>query len=69
MLNLFGEMVRSGKHQKQDSVQTNIFTAVLSALRALSEQKSAFGQEDVKKAAADLVLVSIRYLDDFVNVS
>ncbi|MCL4124784.1 UNVERIFIED_CONTAM: hypothetical protein GTU68_043849 [Idotea baltica] len=56
MLNLFGEMIRAGKNQRQEAVQTNIFTAVLSALKRLSEHKAAFGQEDVKRAAADLVL-------------
>ncbi|KAB7498931.1 HEAT repeat-containing protein 5B [Armadillidium nasatum] len=56
MLNLFGEMIRAGKNHRQEAVQTNIFTAVLCALKRLSEHKGSLNQEDVKKAAADLVL-------------
>ena len=58
MLNLFGEMIRTGKSQRQEAVQTNIFTAVLSALKNLSELKGSLGQDDVKKAAVELILVS-----------
>lgn len=61
MLNLFGEMIRAGKNHRQEAVQTNIFTAVLCALKRLSEHKGSLNQEDVKKAAADLVLVSYYY--------
>lgn len=60
MLNLFGDMIRAAKSQRQEAVQMNIFTAVLSALKGLSDNKASFGQDDVKKAATSLLLV--RYL-------
>ncbi|XP_076062392.1 HEAT repeat-containing protein 5B isoform X2 [Oratosquilla oratoria] len=56
MLNLFGEMIRAAKSQRQEAVQTNIFTAVLSALKGLADNKSSFSQEDVKTAATNLIL-------------
>lgn len=60
MLNLFGDMIRAAKSQRQEAVQMNIFTAVLSALKILSDNKASFGQDDVKKAATALLLVSIQ---------
>lgn len=57
MLNLFGDMIRAAKSQRQEAVQMNIFTAVLSALKILSDSKASFGQDDVKKAATTLLLV------------
>ncbi|XP_045624859.2 LOW QUALITY PROTEIN: HEAT repeat-containing protein 5B [Procambarus clarkii] len=56
MLNLFGDMIRAAKSQRQEAVQMNIFTAVLSALKVLSDNKASFGQDDVKKAATALLL-------------
>ncbi|XP_047496501.1 HEAT repeat-containing protein 5B-like isoform X1 [Penaeus chinensis] len=56
MLNLFGDMIRAAKSQRQEAVQMNIFTAVLSALKGLSDNKASFGQDDVKKAATSLLL-------------
>ncbi|MPC13265.1 HEAT repeat-containing protein 5B [Portunus trituberculatus] len=56
MLNLFGDMIRAAKSQRQEAVQMNIFTAVLSALKILSDNKASFGQDDVKKAATALLL-------------
>lgn len=56
MLNLFGDMIRAAKSQRQEAVQMNIFTAVLSALKGLSDNKASFGQDDVKKAATALLL-------------
>ncbi|KAK3872016.1 hypothetical protein Pcinc_014808 [Petrolisthes cinctipes] len=56
MLNLFGDMIRASKSQRQEAVQMNIFTAVLSALKVLSDNKTSFGQDDVKKAATTLLL-------------
>ncbi|KAK7086919.1 HEAT repeat-containing protein 5B [Halocaridina rubra] len=56
MLNLFGDMIRAAKSQRQEAVQMNIFTAVLSALKGLSDNKASFGQDDVKKAATTLLL-------------
>lgn len=37
----------------------NVFTAVLSGLKGLNEAKTGFGQEDVKKSATNLIIVSI----------
>lgn len=59
MLNLFGDMIRAAKSQRQEAVQMNIFTAVLSALKVLSDNKASFGQDDVKKAATALLLVGV----------
>lgn len=56
MLNLFGDMIRAARSQRQEAVQMNIFTAVLSALKILSDSKASFGQDDVKRAATILLL-------------
>ena len=69
MLNLFGEMIRAAKSQRQEAVQTNIFTAVLSALRGLTDHKGSFSQEDAKKAATDLVLVNLFFFTFLLYVS
>uniref|UniRef100_A0A6A7FSQ7 HEAT repeat-containing protein 5A n=5 Tax=Hirondellea gigas TaxID=1518452 RepID=A0A6A7FSQ7_9CRUS len=56
MLNLFIDMIRASKSQRQEAVQTNILTAVLLALRKLTDVKGSLGQEDVKKAATTLLM-------------
>jgi hypothetical protein len=43
----------------------NVFTAVLSGLKGLTEAKTTFGQDDVKKSAASLIIVSSRFLIAF----
>ncbi|XP_074651872.1 HEAT repeat-containing protein 5B-like [Tubulanus polymorphus] len=56
MLEHFGECIKQAKSARQQAVQINIFTAVLCALKNLAESKGIFGQNDVRKAAIQLVL-------------
>uniref|UniRef100_A0A8B9IAB3 HEAT repeat-containing protein 5B n=1 Tax=Anser brachyrhynchus TaxID=132585 RepID=A0A8B9IAB3_9AVES len=44
------------KGVRQQAVQLNIFTAVLSALKGLAENKSTLGPEEVRKSALTLVM-------------
>lgn len=55
MLDHFSECVRHSKATRQEAVQINIFTALLSALKALAEAKTSLGGEDVRKAAVGLI--------------
>ena len=56
MLNLFIEMVRASKSQRQEAVQTNILSALLIALKKLTDFKGSLGQDDIKKAATTLLM-------------
>ncbi|XP_076463435.1 HEAT repeat-containing protein 5B-like isoform X2 [Babylonia areolata] len=56
MLQHFIECIRQAKSTRQQAVQMNIFTAVLCALKSLSETKTTVGQEDVRKAAFTLIM-------------
>lgn len=62
MLQHFGEHLRQaqqGKANKMngEAIQLNIFTAVLSSLKGLVDARANFiGQEEVMKAAVDLIL-------------
>ncbi|KAK5639624.1 hypothetical protein RI129_012116 [Pyrocoelia pectoralis] len=56
MLEHFIECIKHAKSSRQEAVQMNVFTALLSGLKGLSEAKTGFGQEDVKKAATSLIL-------------
>ncbi|XP_054977873.1 HEAT repeat-containing protein 5B [Sorex araneus] len=56
MLDHFAECVRQAKGVRQQAVQLNIFTAVLSALKGLAENKSTLGPEEVRKSALTLVM-------------
>lgn len=56
MLQHFIECIRQAKSSRQQAVQMNIFTAVLCALKSLSETKSSLGQDDVRKAAFTLIM-------------
>jgi len=62
MLDHFAECIRHAKSSRQEAVQMNVFTAVLSGLKGLTEAKTTFGQEDVKKSAAALIIVSSEFL-------
>ena len=62
MLDHFAECIRHAKSSRQEAVQMNVFTAVLSGLKGLTEAKTTFGQEDVKKSAASLIIVSSEFL-------
>ncbi|XP_034252934.1 HEAT repeat-containing protein 5B isoform X2 [Thrips palmi] len=59
MLDHFSECLKHAKSVRQEAVQMNVFTAVLSGLRGLAETKSSFGQEDVRKAATNLIISSL----------
>ena len=61
MLEHFSECLKHAKSIRQEAVQMNVFTAVLSGLRGLAETKSSFGQEDVRKAATNLIIVGGSY--------
>jgi len=56
MVEHFSECLRHAKSARQEAVQMNVFTALLGGLRGLAEAKSGFGQEDVRKAAAALII-------------
>ncbi|XP_052275904.1 HEAT repeat-containing protein 5B-like isoform X2 [Dreissena polymorpha] len=56
MLQHFNECIRQAKSTRQQAVQMNIFTAVLCALKSLSDTKTKLGPDDVKKAAFNLIL-------------
>ncbi|GJQ66814.1 hypothetical protein Trydic_g18582 [Trypoxylus dichotomus] len=56
MLDHFTECIKHAKSSRQEAVQMNVFTALLSGLKGLTEAKMNFGQEDVKKAAANLII-------------
>ncbi|KAF5283589.1 hypothetical protein FQA39_LY17291 [Lamprigera yunnana] len=59
MLEHFIECIRHAKSSRQEAVQMNVFTALLSGLKGLSETKTGFGQEDVKKSATSLILSAL----------
>lgn len=56
MLDHFTECIKHTKSSRQEAVQMNVFTALLSGLKGLTETKMSFAQEDVKKAAANLIV-------------
>lgn len=56
MLEHFAECIKHAKSARQEAVQMNIFTALLSGLKGLTETKTGIGQEDVKKSATSLII-------------
>ncbi|XP_048863457.1 HEAT repeat-containing protein 5B isoform X3 [Brienomyrus brachyistius] len=56
MLDHFAECIKQAKGVRQQAVQLNIFTAVLSALKGLAENKSSLGPEEVRRSALALVM-------------
>ncbi|XP_065165699.1 HEAT repeat-containing protein 5B isoform X3 [Atheta coriaria] len=56
MLEHFTDCIKHAKSIRQEAIQTNVFTALLSGLKGLTEAKMSFGQEDVKKAATNLII-------------
>ncbi|XP_035795825.1 HEAT repeat-containing protein 5B-like isoform X2 [Anopheles albimanus] len=56
MLEHFGECIKHAKSSRQEAVQMNIFTALLSGLKGLTETKAAIGQDDVRKSATNLII-------------
>ncbi|XP_034942648.1 HEAT repeat-containing protein 5B isoform X2 [Chelonus insularis] len=59
MLDHFGECIKHAKSGRQEAIQINVFTAVLSGLKGLNEAKTGFGQEDVKKSATSLIVSTL----------
>lgn len=57
MLDHFSECIKHAKSGRQEAIQMNIFTAVLSGLKGLNDAKTNFGQDDVKKATTNLIIV------------
>ncbi|KAH8419160.1 hypothetical protein KR222_006942, partial [Zaprionus bogoriensis] len=59
MLDHFAECIKQAKSNRQEAVQMNIFTALLFALKQLTDSKTSIGQEDVKKSATTLIVASL----------
>ncbi|KOC63073.1 HEAT repeat-containing protein 5B [Habropoda laboriosa] len=59
MLDHFSECIKHTKSGRQEAIQMNVFTAVLSGLKGLHEAKTGFGQEDVKKSATNLIISAL----------
>lgn len=59
MLEHFAECIRQAKSSRQEAVQMNIFTALLCALKNLTDSKTSLGQEDVRKSATALIVASL----------
>ncbi|XP_014295577.1 HEAT repeat-containing protein 5B isoform X2 [Microplitis demolitor] len=59
MLDHFGECIKHAKSGRQEAIQMNVFTAVLSGLKGLNETKTGFRQEDVKKSATNLIVSTL----------
>ncbi|XP_020817487.1 HEAT repeat-containing protein 5B isoform X5 [Drosophila serrata] len=59
MLEHFAECIRQAKSSRQEAIQMNIFTALLCALKNLTDSKTSLGQEDVRKSATALVVASL----------
>ncbi|XP_037954233.1 HEAT repeat-containing protein 5B isoform X3 [Teleopsis dalmanni] len=59
MLEHFGECIRQAKSSRQEAVQMNIFTALLSGLKGLTDSKSGIGEENVKKSATNLIVAAL----------
>ncbi|UJR09975.1 hypothetical protein I4U23_014199 [Adineta vaga] len=63
MLQHFIDIIKQSKGPRQEAVQVNIFTAVLTALKILAEtkQSSAIDDENVKKSACTLVMQTLSH--------
>lgn len=63
MLQHFIDTIKQSKAARQEAVQVNIFTAVLTALKILAEtkQSSAIDDENVKKCACTLVMQTLSH--------
>ncbi|KAJ8983315.1 hypothetical protein NQ317_010853 [Molorchus minor] len=56
MLDHFAECIKLVRSTRQEAVQMNVFTALLSGLKGLTETKVTLNQEDVKKSAVNLII-------------
>ena len=59
MLDHFNECIKHAKSGRQEAIQMNVFTAVLSAMKGLNDAKTGLGQEDVRKSATNLIIVNL----------
>lgn len=59
MLEHFAECIKHAKSSRQEAVQMNIFTALLSGLKGLTETKSSIGQDEVRKSATNLIISAL----------
>ncbi|XP_057651452.1 HEAT repeat-containing protein 5B [Diorhabda carinulata] len=59
MLDHFTECIKHVRSTRQEAVQMNVFTALLSALKGLTETKVNINQEDIKKSAVNLIIGAI----------
>lgn len=62
MLDHFNECIKHAKSGRQEAIQMNIFTAVLSGLKGLNDAKTGLGQEDVRKSSTNLIIVSLLFV-------
>ncbi|XP_050519241.1 HEAT repeat-containing protein 5B isoform X2 [Diabrotica virgifera virgifera] len=56
MLDHFTECIKHVRSTRQEAVQMNVFTALLSGLKGLAETKVNINQDDVKKSAVNLII-------------
>ncbi|KAJ8926889.1 hypothetical protein NQ314_020740, partial [Rhamnusium bicolor] len=56
MLDHFAECIKHVRSTRQEAVQMNVFTALLSGLKGLTETKVTLSQEDIKKSAVNLII-------------
>ncbi|XP_038071477.1 HEAT repeat-containing protein 5B-like [Patiria miniata] len=56
ILEHFGECIRQAKSARQQAVQINVFTAVLSALKGLADNKRRLKHSGVRAAANNLIM-------------
>ncbi|THD24378.1 HEAT repeat-containing protein [Fasciola hepatica] len=60
MMEHFAECIRLTKSTRQEAVQINVFTALLGAMRRLTENKAAFGDDaELRKSTANLILTAL----------
>uniref|UniRef100_A0A1B6GMZ3 HEAT repeat-containing protein 5A n=1 Tax=Cuerna arida TaxID=1464854 RepID=A0A1B6GMZ3_9HEMI len=56
MLEHFAECMKAAKSCRADAVTLNVFAALLSGLKGLTDNKAGIGQDDVKKTATSLII-------------
>ncbi|XP_044766090.1 HEAT repeat-containing protein 5B isoform X1 [Coccinella septempunctata] len=59
MVDHFTECIKHAKSTRQEAVQMNVFTALLSGLKGLSETKANVGLDDVKKSITTLIMSAL----------
>ncbi|XP_050679347.1 HEAT repeat-containing protein 5B [Leptidea sinapis] len=59
MLEHFAECIKMSKGARQEAVQINVYTALLLALRTLTDMKTSLGQDAVKIVCTDLIIAGL----------